>query len=168
MPSIPLHDKLYGVGVNSPWNCGFRWVMQEIRGGCHCSNIRVVYKTAVAPEDTCPRACQCAFCRKHNTAAISDPSGDLEITVKDADLLSRYQFGLKVADFLVCKECGVYVAAFMPDPDDANGYATLMSVTLDERARYCVAQPTSYSGEDEAGRRQRRREKWTPAKLQVG
>ncbi len=142
--------------------------MQELRGGCHCGNIRVVYKTAMAPEDTQPRACQCAFCRKHNTAAISDPSGDLEITVKDADLLSRYQFGHKAADFLICKTCGVYVAAFMPDPDDERGYATLMSFALDERARYQQARTASYTGEDESARRQRRRERWTPARLETG
>jgi hypothetical protein len=43
-----------------------------------------------------------------------------------------------------------------------------MSAVLDDRARYSEAQPTSYSGEDEAGRRQRRRKVWTPAKLLVG
>lgn len=142
-------------------------MMHELSGGCHCGNIKALYRTNTAPEDASPRACQCAFCRKHNTAAISDPSGDLELTVRDGALLSRYQFGLKAADFLICKTCGVYVAAFMPDPDDANGFATLMSVTLDERARYPQAQATSYSGEDEAGRRQRRREKWTPARLHI-
>ncbi len=140
--------------------------MQELGGGCHCGNISVVYKTEIAPEDAVPRACQCAFCRKHNTSAISDPAGNLTIRVSDADNLSRYQFGLKAADFIICKVCGVYVAAFMPDPDDENGFATLMSVTLDERARYPQAEPTSYAGEDEDGRRQRRREKWTPARLQ--
>jgi len=142
--------------------------MHELKGGCHCGNIRILYNTGVKPEDARPRACQCAFCRKHNTAAVSDPSGDLTITVGDGDKLSRYRFGLKAADFLICKTCGVYVAAFMPDPDDANGFATLMSAALDERARYGEARSTSYSGEDEAGRRQRRREKWTPARLETG
>lgn len=141
--------------------------MHELSGGCHCGNITALYRTNTAPEDASPRACQCAFCRKHNTAAISDPSGGLELTVRDGALLSRYRFGLKAADFLVCRTCGVYVAAFMPDPDDANGFATLMSVTLDERARYPHAEATSYSGEGEAGRRQRRREKWTPARLHI-
>ena len=55
----------------------------------------------------------------------------------------------------------------MPDPDDASGFATLMSMTLDERARYPDAEPTVYEGEDEAGRRQRRRERWTPARLEI-
>ena len=141
--------------------------MNELEGGCHCGNISVLYRTGVAPEEAVPRACQCDFCRKHTTSAVSDPDGDLTISVRDGDLLNRYQFGLKAADFLICRECGVYVAAFMPDPDDANGFATLMSSALDDRTRYREAQPTVYEGEDEAGRRQRRRERWTPAKLET-
>lgn len=142
--------------------------MHELTGGCHCGNISVTYRTLVAPEDASPRACQCGFCRKHNTAAVSDPEGELLIAAKDPDLLSRYRFSLRAADFLICRTCGVYVAAFMPDPDDASGYATLMACALDERARYPLAQATSYAGEDEEGRRQRRRERWTPARLVTG
>ena len=141
--------------------------MYQFKGGCHCGNISVHYRTGVAPEDALPRACQCEFCRKHNTSAVSDPEGDLTVAVRDRDKLSRYQFSLNAADFLICRDCGVYVAAFMPDPDDAQGFATLMSATLDDRARYPQAEPTVYEGEDEAGRRQRRRERWTPAKLTI-
>lgn len=141
--------------------------MAELKGGCHCGNISLLYMTDIAPEDTRPRACQCGFCRKHNTSAVSDPEGKAVISVRDGSSLSRYQFGLKAADFLICRECGVYVAAFMPDPDDAHGFATLMSVTLDDRTRFPQAQPTVYEGEDEAGRRQRRRERWTPARLEI-
>jgi len=142
--------------------------MHELKGGCHCGNISVFYKTTQAPEDTQPRACQCAFCRKHNTAAISDPSGDLEITVREADLLTRYRFGLNTADFLVCKTCGVYLGAFMHGADDKTGFATLMIAVLDERTRFSGGQPISYSDENEAERRQRRRDRWTPARLRIG
>ncbi|MDH3581014.1 MAG: hypothetical protein OEM91_10365 [Hyphomicrobiales bacterium] len=141
--------------------------MHELNGGCHCGNISVTYHTGVAPEAAEPRACQCAFCRKHSTRAVSDPEGSLQISVTRAQALSRYQFALNAADFLICRDCGVYVAAFMPDPDDDNGFATLMADALDNRARYAQAAPTSYDGEDEAGRRQRRREKWTPATLKI-
>ena len=141
--------------------------MAELKGGCHCGNISLLYITDIAPEDTRPRACQCGFCRKHSTSAVSDPEGKAVISVRDGSLLSRYQFGLKAADFLICRECGVYVAAFMPYPDDAHGFATLMSVALDDRTRFPQAQPTVYEGEDEAGRRQRRRERWTPARLEI-
>ena len=79
--------------------------MHELTGGCHCGNISVIYKTNVAPEDAGPRACQYSFCRKHNTAAVSDNSGDLTIRVADGDKLNRYQFGLRTCDFLICRDC---------------------------------------------------------------
>jgi hypothetical protein len=142
--------------------------MHELMGGCHCGNISVVYKTAVAPEDAEPRACQCVFCRKHNTSAISDPAGDLTITVGAGEKLSRYRFGLRTADFLVCRECGVYIGAFMHGADENTGFATLMSAVLDERARYAGGQAISFSAEDKDGRLARRRKVWTPARLQVG
>jgi hypothetical protein len=139
--------------------------MHHLEGACHCRNIRVRYRTAVAPEDATPRACQCTFCRKHNTRAISDPNGSLAITVDDGSALNRYRFGLGAAEFLICRTCGVYVAAFMADPDDGRGFATLMANVLDAQGRYPQATPTVYDNEDEAGRRARRRERWTPATL---
>lgn len=141
--------------------------MHELKGGCHCGNISVLFKTSVAPEDASPRACQCSFCRKHNTAAVSDNAGELTIDVKEGSKLSRYQFGFKTCDFLVCRECGVYVAAFVGEPDDSKGYATLMSVCLDERARYPAPSPSDYGSEDAEGRRARRRKVWTPTSLTV-
>ena len=141
--------------------------MHELKGGCHCGNLMVVYRTRVAPADAMVRACQCSFCRKHATRAVSDPEGSLSITVRDEDRLSRYQFALNAADFLICRTCGVYVAAFMPDGAD-GGYATLMVNVLDDHARYVGAPtPVEYGQEDERGRRQRRREKWTPATLRA-
>lgn len=143
-------------------------MVHELTGGCHCGNIRVVYKTDVAPEDARPRSCQCSFCRKHNTAAVSDPNGELTLFVKDRDKLSRYQFGLKSCDFLVCRDCGVYVAAYMPEVGDESGFATLMAFALDEHARYPQPAPSNYSGEDAEGRVARRRKVWTPARLRIG
>ncbi|MSQ18238.1 MAG: aldehyde-activating protein [Betaproteobacteria bacterium] len=139
--------------------------MHQLDGSCHCGNIRVLYRTAVAPEEARPRACQCTFCRKHNTRAISDPGGTLAITVDDQGALNRYRFGLGAAEFLICRTCGVYVAAFMADPHDDQGYATLMANVLEAQGRYPEAAPTVYDNEDEAGRRARRRQRWTPATL---
>ena len=140
--------------------------MGEHHGGCHCGNIRVAYRTAIAPAKAIVRACQCSFCRKHATRAVSDPEGSLVITVRDESLLSRYRFALHAADFLICRQCGVYVAALMPEGD--GGYATLMINALDDHAQYTRPPvPVEYGAEDEAGRRQRRRDKWTPAILRV-
>jgi hypothetical protein len=140
--------------------------MRQLKGGCHCGNIRVTYATAIAPADAAVRACQCSFCRKHATRAVSDPNGSLAITVNDENLLERYRFAFGITDFLICRKCGVYVAAVMPDGDKA--YATLIVNALDDHAEYPQAPtPAEYGAEDEAGRRERRRKVWTPATLRV-
>lgn len=139
--------------------------MHELHGGCHCGNVRVVYRTTVAPEAAVPRACQCSFCRKHNTRTVSDPSGDLTITVRDRDQLSRYRFALGLSDYLICRICGVYMGSFMGDPGDDRGLATLMANVLDEQARFPGPTPITYDGEGEETKRERRRQRWTPARL---
>jgi len=48
--------------------------------------------------------------RKHGARTITDPKGCMKITVRAAENLIRYRFGLKTADYLVCGRCGVYVA----------------------------------------------------------
>lgn len=139
--------------------------MAPRHGGCHCGNIRVEFETDVAPQDAVPRACQCSFCRQHQSRALSDPDGRLAISVSDRDLLSRYQFAMKSIEFLVCRECGVYVAALMPDPDDDHAFGTLMISALNERDGYPEPGPTRYDDQDRAQRTERRRRMWTPATL---
>ena len=139
--------------------------MHQLHGGCHCGNVRVVYRTAVAPEDSKPRACQCSFCRKHNTRTVSDPAGDLTITVRDPEQLARYRFALGLSDYLICRICGVYMGSFMGDPDDAKGLATLMANVLDDEVRFPAPAPIDYDGEGEETKRARRRDRWTPARL---
>jgi len=41
---------------------------------------------------------------------MSDPSAHLDVQVKDAAALNRYQFGHKTAEFLICRKCGVLPA----------------------------------------------------------
>ena len=139
--------------------------MPEFQGGCHCGNISVVYTTAIAAEDAVPRACQCSFCRKHWTRALSDPDGILAITVTDAGRLGRYRFAINVAEYLVCATCGVYVSAYMAGGEDA--YGIVMANALDDHAAFGPGAPMDYGGEDEAGKRARRRQKWTPATLTI-
>jgi hypothetical protein len=135
-------------------------------GRCHCGNIEIAYTSDIAPAEAAIRACQCSFCRKHQARAVSDPQGSAEIVVHDPALLNRYRFGLATADFLLCSRCGVYVGAFFEAPDGA--WATLMINAFDDHAAYTrppVAQ--DYGAEDAAGRQQRRRERWTPARLRL-
>ena len=142
--------------------------MTKLTGGCHCKNIKVEYETNVVPEDAKPRACQCSFCRQHQSRAVSDPNGSLRIMVDNPELLSRYKFAMKSIEYLVCRECGVYVAGFMADPTEDKAYATLMVSALDERNRFPQPSPIVYDAEDRGERAARRRKVWTPAILAIG
>ena len=42
---------------------------------------------------------------------MTDPGGHLAIRAGHENHLGRYAFGLRTAEYLICKTCGVYVAA---------------------------------------------------------
>jgi len=138
--------------------------MNTYNGSCHCGNLHVAFTTSLAPETMVPRACQCSFCRKHATGAVSDPDGQLTFIMKDPGQVHRYRFGLGITEFLICRNCGVYVGAHMPDAAGTCG--NVMAHVLDDHARFtCPTVPVVRSGEDEAGRRARRRAAWTPSNV---
>ncbi len=142
--------------------------MAKLSGGCHCRNIKVEFDTDVAPADTEPRACNCSFCRQHQSRSLSDPDGALRISVADGDLLNRYQFAMKSIEFLVCRNCGVYVAGFMPDPTNDKAVGTLMISALDDRTGYPVPVVKDYDDQPKEDRAARRRKIWTPTTLTIG
>lgn len=133
-------------------------------GGCHCGAIAISYDSAVAPEETEVRACLCSFCRRHGSRAVSDPAGHLTVTVKDPQVVQRYRFGLATADYYLCGRCGVYVAAVLEDAGALYGIA-IVSALDDVAAFVQPPKPADYSAEDEAARRRRRCERWTPTQI---
>ena len=139
--------------------------MSKYMGGCHCGNITVIFESAKKATDFSPRACDCSFCRKHSTRALSDPEGHISLNVRREAELNRYQFGTKATEFLICRSCGVYVSAYMPDGDAA--FANVLASVLDDHEQFGPGELTDYAKEDEAGKRARRRQNWTPATLNV-
>ena len=138
----------------------------SFHGQCHCGNLELAFETNFKPEQLPVRACACSFCRSHGARTTSDPNGSVKITVHDSNLLIRYQFGLKTADFLVCKRCGIYLAAVMKTSDRA--FATVNINTFDSLKNFRQEPTTiSYDGETEAQRRVRREKSWTPAAIEV-
>ena len=131
-------------------------------GGCHCGHLRYALETALALEQLPLRACQCSFCRHHGARSTSDPAGRVRFEVQDGAQLTRYRFGLRTADFLICARCGIYVGALMQA--DGGQWAIVNANTLDEAARLTQQpQPMDYDGEDERARQSRRRARWSPA-----
>lgn len=139
---------------------------ERISGGCHCGNLRLVFHVAGSFEDLPVRACQCSFCRKHNVRATADPAGRLEIAVADRSKLSTYRMGHGITEYVVCRDCGVYVAAIMEESPSGDLLATCVINALDiapDRVRQ--ASPIDYDGETPVTRRERRRQRWMPARF---
>ncbi len=128
------------------------------QGQCHCGAIRVRFETA---KPLAPRACLCGFCRKHGARTVTDPHGSATLALGGAVL--RYRFATKSSDYLICARCGVYVGA-LAEIDGAS-YATLNLNAFDDPRPDLEAAPVSYDGEDADAKADRRRARWTPARL---
>jgi hypothetical protein len=135
-----------------------------MKGSCHCGNLASIFESRWPPEELPVWVCDCAFCRLHGVRTTSDPQGTVSIHVKEPGELSRYRFGLAIADFLVCRRCGVYLASVLrtESPDDRR--ATINVNTLAEADRFTRAPGSvvSYVGESAAARLERRKSNWTP------
>ena len=131
-----------------------------LHGSCHCGALTIELATARPPADLPVRTCGCTFCQKHRPRYTSDPAGHL--TIHGAGAANPYRFGLKLADFLICRTCGVFVAAH-----DPAGRAVVNIETLARAAELTGApvQLTVYDQEDAPTRTARRAASWTPATL---
>jgi hypothetical protein len=134
----------------------------EHRGGCHCGNIHVRLRLSKPPQDNPLRACACSFCRGHNTRTVADPAGLFEASADDWALVEPYRFGSKSADYLVCRRCGIYVAAICAT---TAGQRAVVNVNcLDDRASFTQSpNATDYDGETTEARLARRASNWMPA-----
>jgi hypothetical protein len=132
----------------------------EVAGACHCGNLSYSLHTEVALADIRARACDCSFCRIHAAKNWSDPNGSVTIDVADADLLNRYRFGSKTADFFICRVCGAYLGAVLEESERAWSTVNLRlsSLVVDEQAM-------SYGSEDALERVARRKRVWTPTTI---
>jgi hypothetical protein len=133
-------------------------------GGCHCANIHVHLRLTKPPEETPVRGCTCSFCRSHNPRMVSDPEGLLEVQADDWSLVERYRFGTRTCDFLICRRCGVFIAAVT---QMAEGTRAVVNVNcLHDRSRFALV-PTmhEFQGETIETRLSRRSANWMPAVL---
>lgn len=132
-------------------------------GSCHCGAIQVDLTLSRPPGELRLRACQCGFCGRRGARTISDPEGEATVRAAGPDSLTRYRFGLRTADYLLCAACGAYVAALQPDdpPIGVVNVGGLGVPEFDERE----PEPVDYSGEGVEARLARRRSYWMPVTL---
>ena len=137
--------------------------MTELAGQCHCGAVKVLLEPSRPPEDLPLRACQCSFCRRHGAATTSDPESRLFIEAAPG-ALTRYRFGRRQVEALICAECGVYMASYLPL--DGRGLATLNAwgagiAAFADR----TPEPITYDHETDEERLARRKARWTPTEL---
>ena len=134
-------------------------------GSCHCGAIQVRLTLSWSPHAAPVRACDCSFCRAHGARTVTDPDGLVEIRFHDSGKVHRYRFGLKTADYLVCKDCGVYVAAVADT--DTGLKATVNVNALEDCASFDGQSPSvNYDGETAEARLGRRSAVWTPTVIE--
>ena len=134
----------------------------EHLGGCHCGNMHVRLRLTRRPQDNALRACACSFCRAHGTRTVADPDGAFELWADDWAMVETYRFGLRTADYFVCRRCGVYIAAVCETPAGARAVVNVNCLT--DRASFTQAPGTpDYEGETSETRAARRLLNWMPA-----
>ena len=139
--------------------------MPEYVGSCHCGAIGYRYRTPRDPSLWTVRACQCGFCRAHRVLSTSDPESSIEFQTVRPESLNRYRFGERTADFLICRECGVYIGALIETARGSFGIINLNALrplpsSLPEPV------PMEYGAESREQRIERRELRWAPARLQ--
>lgn len=131
-----------------------------LHGSCHCGALTVELATARSLDALPVRTCGCTFCRKHRPRYTSDPTGQLRI--RGAAAANPYRFGLQLADFLICRTCGVFVAAYEPA---GRGVINIEALARADEFTSSPLPLTIYDTEDVAARTARRAANWTPATL---
>jgi hypothetical protein len=134
-------------------------------GACHCGAIGFTFCASQPPESWAVRACQCSFCRAHGARTTSDPDGSVTFCISDASQLHRYQFGARSADFFLCRNCGVYLAAMLSS--SAGQFATLNVNTIQAPIQLPGATVVSYEGQSVEQKTARRERLWTPLAIPI-
>jgi hypothetical protein len=87
--------------------------------------------------------------------------GWLQFDCSHPELLQRYRFATGTAEFLLCRECGVYLGAQMSS--DGARFGILNALTLNPvPADLRSPEAMNYGGETAESRGVRRAARWTP------
>jgi hypothetical protein len=131
----------------------------RISGSCHCGNITFRLNWRPEPTEIPARACSCSFCAKHGGLWTSCPTGSLSITVRQPELVSKYSFGTRTADFHVCSSCGV--VPVVTSRIEGRLYAVVsVNAFQDVDPALVRRAAATYDGESESTRLARRKLNW--------
>ena len=94
----------------------------------------------------------------------ADREGLFEVWADDWSLVENYRFGTRTCDFLICRRCGVFIAAVS---EMAAGARAVVNVNcLSDRERFTALYAVhDFEGETIEIRSARRAANWMPALL---
>jgi hypothetical protein len=130
-------------------------------GTCHCGAVGFSFRTRLSPGEWSMRACQCSFCRAHSALTTSDPNGSIEFLEPRSGALARYRFGQRTADFLICRNCGVYLGAVIDSPSGRFGIINVNALRPIPSA-LLVPKSMDYDSETIEQKISRRQQRWSP------
>lgn len=137
---------------------------QSYEGRCHCGSVHVGLALSASAEKMRVRSCQCGFCRPRGVVTVSDKDGEATITVRSEADITRYRFGLKTADYILCRTCGTYVGAIQDDDGQLISVINVGGLATPEFSDR-RGEPVQYGNETASERRARRRAYWMPTRL---
>jgi hypothetical protein len=130
-----------------------------IRGNCHCQNIRFALHWEPSPDEILARACTCSFCVAHGGVWTSYAAGTLNVSIDDAERVSKYRFGTRTAEFYVCARCGC--VPVVCSVIEGRCYAVVNTNTFEREYLALVkAAPVTHEGESGSSRLARRAMNW--------
>jgi hypothetical protein len=78
--------------------------MTLCNGSCHCGAV----KFRVDADITEATTCDCSLCVKRNAVMVKVPERALTV-LQGQDMLTLYQWNMRIARHYFCKQCGIYV-----------------------------------------------------------
>lgn len=130
-----------------------------INGRCHCGNTSFLLIWEPDPAQIPARACGCSFCSKHGGVWTSNPKAALAVVVREKELVARYAFGTKTAEFHVCTRCGVVPVVTSRIDDHLYAVVNVNAFEGVERSLVRVV-AADFEGEGEDDRLARRKRNW--------
>ena len=93
---------------------------------------------------------------------VADPEGLFEVWADDWSLVENYRFGTRTCDFLICRRCGVFIAAVAETAEETRAVVNVNCLT--DRGRFTsVPSVHDFEGETSESRLSRRAANWMPA-----
>lgn len=134
--------------------------MHKVSGGCHCGNISYMAEMTEALSEYIPCACDCKLCRSHGASYVSDNSGSLTVTIQRDEEVNQYRQGSRIADFHICKNCGVLTHVTYEE----NGvvFGSINARTSQNFASFGNAQVAHLTQQDDEQRIKRWKAIWFP------